>query len=227
MSKLLLVEDDVNLVTMVAEFLRSEHHVVEVVHDGEMARDLLKTYVYELVILDLGLPDISGLTVLKDYRSRGGSAKILILTGKDKIEEKEEGLDAGADDYLTKPFHVRELLARVRALLRRPEQTFNDELKAASLILYPRDHKVEKNGKPLNLSPREFALLEFFMRHPNQLFNADALLDRVWQSDSEASADTIKVTINRLRSKIGTDSHSPVITTVFGHGYKLDLPTEN
>lgn len=114
MSKLLLVEDDVNLVTMVAEFLRSEHHVVEVVHDGELARDLLKTYVYELVILDLGLPDISGLTVLKDYRSRGGSAKILILTGKDKIEEKEEGLDAGADDYLTKPFHVRELLARVR-----------------------------------------------------------------------------------------------------------------
>lgn len=227
MSKLLLVEDDVNLVTMVAEFLRSEHHVVEVVHDGELARDLLKTYVYELVILDLGLPDISGLTVLKDYRSRGGSAKILILTGKDKIEEKEEGLDAGADDYLTKPFHVRELLARVRALLRRPEQALSDQLKAASLILYPRDHKVEKNGKQLNLSPREFALLEFFMRHPNQLFNADALLDRVWQSDSEASADTIKVTINRLRSKIGTDSHSPVITTVFGVGYKLDLPAEN
>lgn len=111
--------------------------------------------------------------------------------------------------------------------MRRPEQALSDQLKAASLILYPRDHKVEKNGKQLNLSPREFALLEFFMRHPNQLFNADALLDRVWQSDSEASADTIKVTINRLRSKIGTDSHSPVITTVFGVGYKLDLPAEN
>lgn len=225
MSKLLIVEDDVNLVNMVAEYLRSEHHVVEAVHDGEIALDLLRTYVYELVILDLGLPDISGLTVLKQYRGMGGTAKVLILTGKDKIEEKEIGLDSGADDYLTKPFHVKELMARVRALLRRPVQTLSDELKAANVTLYPRDHKVMKDGVELNLSPREFALLEFFMRYPNQLFNADALLDRVWKSDSEASPDTVKVAINRLRSKIGTDANSPVITNIFGVGYKLDLPS--
>lgn len=224
MSKLLIVDDDVNLVDTIAEFLRAEHHVVEAVHDGEMARDLLKTYVYELVILDLGLPDIDGLTVLTGYRSAGGTAKVLILTGKDKIEEKEAGLDAGADDYLTKPFHVKELAARVRALLRRPLQALTDELRAACLIVHPKDHKVFKNGQEVNLSPKEFALLEFFMRYPNQLFSADAILDRVWHSESDVSPDTVKVCINRLRNKIGTDSDSPTITNVFGVGYKLELP---
>lgn len=221
MAKILLVEDDSNLADNVAQYLGAEHHLVETTSCGEDAQHLMRLSTYEIVILDLGLPDKNGLDVLRQYRSSGGTARVLILTGRDKIDEKEKGFDAGADDYLTKPFHVKELAARVRALLRRPGDLTQDVLKAGELSLNTKTYKVTLSGEDLKLTPREFALLEFFMRYPNQVFNAETILTRVWQSDSEASPDTIKVYINRLRTKLGESSDAQ-IKTVFGVGYKLD-----
>lgn len=226
MAKILIVEDDANLADTVAQYLTGEHHLVEVTHGGDDAQHLMRISTFEVVILDLGLPDKNGLEVLKEYRGAGGTARVLILTGKGKIDEKEQGFDAGADDYLTKPFHVKELAARVRALLRRPAEMQQDVLQVAGLELNTKNYKVTNQGNELQLTPREFSLLEFLMRYPNQVFNAETLLARVWQSDSEASPDTIKVYINRLRTKLGGDSPAS-IKTVFGVGYKLEVPAGN
>ncbi len=222
MAKVLIVEDDSNLADSVIEYLRAENHVVEAVTGGEDARHYLSVSSYDVIVLDLGLPDLDGLEVLKHYRSKGGSGRVLILTGRGKLEEKEAGLDAGADDYLTKPFHVKELAARVRALLRRSTEVSDDVLRAGNLELNTKNFKFLKDGVEVTMTRREFSLLEFFMRHPDEVFSADALIARVWQSESEASSDTIKVYVNRLRGKFGKDS-SVAIKTVYGVGYKLEV----
>lgn len=222
MAKVLIVEDDTNLADSVIEYLQAENHVVEAVTSGEDARNYLSVSSYDVIVLDLGLPDLDGLDVLKHYRSKGGNGRVIVLTGRDKLEEKEAGLDAGADDYLTKPFHVKELAARVRALLRRSSEVSDDVLKAGNLQLNSKDFTFMRDGVEVTMTRREFALLEFFMRHPNEVFSAEALIARVWQSDSEASSDTIKVYVNRLRGKIGKESNVS-IKTVYGVGYKLEI----
>lgn len=221
MAKLLVVEDDSNLADSVCEMLKAENHTVEHAPNGAEASTLLAISAYELIVLDLGLPDKDGVEILKDYRNRGGEGKVIILTGRGKIEEKELGLDSGADDYLTKPFHVKELAARVRALLRRPEGIHGDVLKTADYEMNAKTFTFTKNGNEIALTKREFALLEFLMRHPNQVFSAEAIIARVWQSDTEASTDAVKVYVNRLRNKLGNNLNAE-IKTVYGVGYKLE-----
>ncbi|MGH9550274.1 MAG: response regulator transcription factor, partial [Terriglobales bacterium] len=156
------------------------------------------------------------------YRDSGGAAPVLFLTGHAQISDKTEGLDAGADDYLTKPFHMDELLARVRALLRRPPHVQPRLLTVRDLTLSPSTRTVSRADKEISLYPKEFALLELFLSHPNQVFSVDNLLDRVWSTDSEAaSVDTVRMTILRLRQKIEEDSANPLIQTVRGVGYRL------
>lgn len=204
--------------------MRAEHHVVELVENGEEATDRLKFYKYDVVILDWMLPGISGLEVCKRYRATGGTTPILLLTAKKHVDEKEQGLDAGADDYLTKPFEMKELSARIRALLRRPSVMTGSILQVGNLSLEPTTFKVTRNGEEVSLLPKEFALLEFMMRHPNQVFSAEALLDRVWSSDSDASPETIRTYIKRLRKKIDLQGQQSILSTVHGVGYKLDSP---
>lgn len=222
MAKILIVEDDQNLVNMIVDWLEFERHTVEAVGDGNDAMAMLRAYSYDLVILDLTLPGMGGEQVCSEYRSGGGKARILMLTGKGAIEDKEAGFDAGADDYLTKPFHSKELSARVRALLRRSAEVVSETLKAGSLTLNTREFTVTQDGVVLQLAPKEFALLEFFMRHPNQVFSAESLLDRVWQAEGDASIDTVRVCINRLRTKLKADDATACVKTVFGVGYKLE-----
>lgn len=221
MAKLLIVEDDFNLADSVTELLKGEGHMVEHAASGADALTLLAVSEYDLIVLDLGLPDKDGVDILKTYRHRGGEGKVIILTGRGKIEEKELGLDSGADDYLTKPFHVKELAARVRALLRRPEGVQANVLKAADYELNAKTFTFTKDGVEIPLTKREFALLEFLMRHPNQVFSAEAIIARVWQSDTEASTDAVKVYVNRLRNKLG-DKLQAEIKTVYGVGYKFE-----
>lgn len=226
MAKIVVVEDDKDLVNLIKGILSVERHMIDSVYNGHEALAIMNMHPYDLVILDWMLPGKPGTEICKEYRARGGAAPILMLTAKNTIEDKEQGLDAGADDYLTKPFHPKELSARVRALLRRPQAVVAKTLKAADIELDPNLVKVFKSQKEIHLLPKEFALLELFMRYPTQVFSADALLDRVWNSDSSASLDTVRTYIKTLRKKVDTDSKNSLIRTVHGVGYSLSDKTE-
>lgn len=227
MAKILLVEDEPDFSTLISEWLKaSDHHVIDAVPKGEEALDLLRFYKFDLIILDWMLPGMSGLEVCKAFRSTGGTTPVLMLTAKKHVDEKEAGLDAGADDYLTKPFELKELSARIRALLRRPVAFSGTVLKAGDVTMDTASYKVTRSGEDIQLLPKEFALLEFLMRHQNQVFSPEALLDRVWTSDSEASPETIRTYIKRLRKKIDQEGKPSILSTVHGVGYKLDTPSE-
>jgi DNA-binding response OmpR family regulator len=223
MAKILIVEDEPDLAEPVRAYLTHEHHLVEVVDDGLEALERLRFYKYDLIILDWMLPGMHGVEVCKNFRQSGGTTPILMLTSRKQTNDKITGLDAGADDYLTKPFDVQEISARVRALLRRPQAVTSNVLTARNIILETSTFRVTRDGTEISLLPKEFALLEFFMRHPNQVFSAEALLDRVWSSESEASPETIRTYIKRLRQKIDIKGEkNSIIATVHGVGYKLD-----
>lgn len=222
MAKILVVEDEKALSDVVIDYLSAQNYNVDHVADGKEALDRLKFYSYDLVVLDWQLPNMEGVDICRSFRSSGGTTPIIMLTGKREVDDKERGLDAGADDYLTKPFHMKELGARVRALLRRPAAVVSQDLKVRDVSLDPTTHQVRKDGKDLDILPKEFALLEFLMRHPKQVFSAEALIERVWPTDSDASPGTIRTYVNRLRSKIDTKGEDSIITTVHGIGYRLD-----
>ncbi|MCA9818625.1 MAG: response regulator transcription factor [Cyanobacteriota/Melainabacteria group bacterium] len=222
MAKVLLVEDDRNLAGTVREWLEFEHYLVEWVETGTDALDMMKSYKYDVIIMDLTLPKMDGIEVCKNFRQQGGETPILILTGRGTVPDKELGFDAGADDYLTKPFHLKELSARIRALLRRPKDFAGEVLKAGNIALDIGSHSVTKEGKDIHLPRMEFALLEFLMRHKGQVFSAEALLDRVWTADSDKSPETIRTSVKKLRSKIDTKGEPSLIRNVHGVGYKLE-----
>jgi DNA-binding response OmpR family regulator len=203
-------------------WLTHERHNVECVVDGAQALERLQYYKYDVVILDLMLPDVSGVEVCKKFRADGGRTPILMLTGRNQISDKEQGLDAGADDYLTKPFEPRELSARLRALLRRSPEMVSNSMQAGNLVLEMEKRRVTQNGAVIQLLPLEFALLEFLMRHPGQVFSPEALLDRVWGSKSDASIDALRTYIKTLRKKIQAEGEPALIRTVHGVGYKFE-----
>jgi Response regulators consisting of a CheY-like receiver domain and a winged-helix DNA-binding domain len=219
MAKILIVEDDLAVCGVIESWLTFERHVVECAQTGEHALQLLAEFPYDAIILDWGLPDTSGIEVLREFRSKGGRTPVLLLTGKGSVREKEEGLDGGADDYLTKPFDVKELSARVRALLRRPSTYTTDVLTVGDLSLDQKTCEVTKGGEKLKLYPKDYALLEFFMRNPNVVFSSDALIDRVWKSDQGVASDTVRSTIKRLRKAIDTEGQPSPIENVHGVGY--------
>jgi OmpR-family two-component system manganese-sensing response regulator len=224
MAKIFLIEDDAEVSENVRDWLQNcDNHIVEVADNGQDGLEQLRYYQYDLIILDWDLPNLNGLQLCNEFRKSGGNTPILFLTGKREIVNKEAGFDAGADDYLTKPFQVRELAMRVKALLRRPPSVFKgSHLQSRHITLDPSSAKVTSNGQPVKLNAKEYALLEFFMRHPGQLFTAEALLDRVWKSDSDSTTEAITTTIKRLRQKIDMDGKPSVITTLHGLGYRFE-----
>lgn len=219
MAKILIAEDDGNLAKNICTILKSEHHAVEHAADGPAAIALLKAYTYDLIILDWQLPGKTGVEILQSLRTSGCKTPVLMLTGRDHIDDKEKGLDSGADDYLTKPCQPRELAARVRALIRRASPALDNVLQAGSLVLDPQKWSVTKGGQSLNLSKREFKLLEFLMRHPNQTFSAEAIVSRVWESESESTTESLRNHIMRLRSKLDSQGKPSAIRNVPGVGY--------
>lgn len=224
MAKIFLIEDDSEISDNVKDWLQvSENHIVEVSADGREGLEHLRFYNYDLIILDWDLPKVNGLQICNEFRNRGGNTPILFLTGKREVMNKEAGFDAGADDYLTKPFNVRELAARVRALLRRPPSVMKGGLLTCRHVsLDPSSGTVTCNGAVVKLNAKEYTLLEFFMRHPGQLFSAEALLDRVWKSDSVSTTEAITTTVKRMRKKVDVEGRNSLITTVHGLGYKLE-----
>ncbi|MBY0548188.1 MAG: response regulator transcription factor [Candidatus Obscuribacterales bacterium] len=223
MAKILLVEDDTNLASTVEDAIRFEGHIVDHASDGQTALETLFISTYELIILDWELPLLSGIEVLTKLRAKGNSTPVLMLTGKDSISDKLTGLYGGADDYLTKPFNMHELKARIVALLRRPSRQVAVTLQAGDLTLDPSRTLVLKNGVEISLARMEFAVLEFLMRNPGQVFSSEALLERVWSAESDRTPQTVRSLIKKLRTKIDGDGPS-IIHNVYGFGYKLEAP---
>lgn len=220
MARIIVVEDNADLLNTVRTFLLFEHHTVETIENGREAAEHLKTFEYDIIVLDWELPEMSGLDILRGYREAGGKAPVLMLTGKDSISDKEAGLDSGADDYLTKPFHMKELGARIRALLRRPSQISDNLLRAKTVTMDVGKYRVMKGDELIMLVPKEFQLLEFLMRHPDQVFTPEALLNRVWPADSESTSEALRTTMKRLRKKLDPDGE--LLRTVHGVGYILE-----
>ena len=221
MAKILLVEDDAGLCNMIVDWLSLEQHQVEVSFDGVDGLEKLVFFEYDAIILDWSLPGKDGIEVLYEFRNRGGLTPVLMLTGRNTILDKEAGLNTGADDYLTKPFHMKELSARLRALLRRPRTLVNEVLTVKGLRVDVASRKVSRDGREIKLLPTEFALLEFLMRHPGQVFSQEALLKRVWPSESEATAHALTSCVKRLRKAIDSPGEESLIANVYGVGYRL------
>lgn len=221
MAKILIVEDDLQLAALVQRWLQKDSHVVEHVDNGGEALQRLRFDSYDLIILDWNLPEVEGIDILKDFRSRGGRTPVLMLTGRKSIEEKVKGLEEGADDYLPKPFDGRELTARIRALIRRPQVLTSDVLKVGDIELDTKNHTARRAGVDLKLLPKEFALLEFLMRHPEEIFTANRLLEHVWPSETDSTTEALTSCIKRLRKKLDKPDEESVIRNVHGAGYGL------
>jgi len=221
-AKILVVEDDADMAAVLLRALRGEHHTVEQVDDGREALTLLNLASYDLIILDWHLPGLSGVEVLREYRAAGGTAGVIMLTGSGSISSKETGFNVGADDYVTKPVEIRELVLRVRSMLNRPPAFTNSPLVHADIQLDPIGHKIFKKGAEVRLAPRDFALLEFFMRHPDEAFNADTLISRVWQSDTIATGEAVRMAISRIRKAIDDQTEEESrIESIPRIGYRL------
>lgn len=223
LAKILYVEDDKDLAQRVAEYLTMQHHKVEVSNNGRDAHELLGVAAFELVILDWDLPEMPGIEILKNFRNGGGQTPVLMLTGKDELSDIEAGLDTGADDYLIKPFAMRELAARVRALTRKSTATYSSVLRLGKLEVDTSAHRVTRDGTEVKLQPQEFAVLEFLLKRPSEVFSVEALQQQLWSSDVNASPDSVRVCIARLRNKIDEKEGASHIRTVHRLGYQVEL----
>ena len=224
--RILLVEDDARVSSFIRRGLKEENYTVDVAADGEEALFIAQSEGHDLIILDLLLPKRDGLEVLRTLRAKRVTVPILILTAKDSMEDKVEGLDLGADDYLTKPFSFEELVARVRALLRRRGDMVPTVLRAADLEMDTLRRRVVRAGKEIVLTNREYALLEFFLRRPNQVVTRSLLVENVWGYDFDTFSNVIDVHIARLRRKIDDDFSPKLLQTLRGSGYKLVVSEE-
>jgi heavy metal response regulator len=219
--RILVVEDEKKLASFLKKGFEEEHYAVDVAHDGEEGWYLSAINDYDLIILDIMLPKIDGLTLCRKLRSQQKDTPIILLTAKDTVEDKVTGLNLGADDYLVKPFAFAELLARVRALLRRKGSHFAPQLQTADLVLDPVSHKVSRAGQPIELTAKEYALLEFLMRHAGEVVTRTRIIEHVWDQHFDSDTNVVGVYINYLRQKIDQPFASKLLHTVRGVGYVL------
>ena len=220
--RILLVEDDDRIAKPLAEGLRNEHHVVEIATDGIEGWEYARGAEFDLILLDLMLPKLNGIELCKRLRQAKSRALILMLTAKDTTDDKVIGLDAGADDYLVKPFKLKELAARIRALSRRSHELKPQILSYQELQLNPSTGEVTFENNLLALTPKEYLILEYFLRHPRQILTRSAILDKLWEFDNSSGEGTIKTHITNLRQKLkAAGSKDNLIETVYGIGYRL------
>lgn len=220
--RVLLVEDEAKMASFIERGLKEEGYAVDVAEDGEKGWEYTTTHDYDLVILDLMLPKLNGIELCGKIRSKGYKMPVLMLTARDSVDDKIKGLDQGADDYLTKPFAFDELLARMRALLRRPAEIERDtELVVEDICLDLLSRRVTVKGKSITLSQKEFALLEFLMRRRGEVVSRSQIAEHVWDMHFDPMSNTIDVYINFLRKKIDQDRDRSLIETLRGAGYRL------
>lgn len=222
--KILLVDDEIEMADPLSRSLLREGYAVDVAYDGDRGIQLADQGAYDLLILDWMLPGHSGLEICQNLRSRGDTTPVLFLTAKDTIDDRVQGLDAGADDYIVKPFELRELLARVRALLRRPtnlEPTAMPRLKVEDLELDIQNQVAYRNGRAIELSEKESQLLAYLMKQPNQLLSHEQISQHLWSDDEKPTSNALVAQIRLLRRKIEAKGETSLITTVYGKGYRF------
>ncbi len=215
--RVLIVEDEPNLLRQLRAALEGAGYAVDTATDGEDGQFLGSTENYDAVVLDLGLPEVDGLTVLDRWRKEGKTMPVLVLTARDSWSDKVAGLDAGADDYLAKPFQTEELIARLRALIRRAAGQASSELIAGEVRLDARSGRVTLGGEPIKLTAQEFKLLSYLMHHKGKVVSRTELIEHIYDQDFDRDSNTIEVFITRIRKKLGAD----LITTTRGLGYSL------
>lgn len=219
--RILIVEDDQSLHRIIQRRLTEEGYAVDGCFDGEDAIHYMESEVYDCVILDWMLPKKDGVIVLREFRNHGYRTPVLMLTAKDSVTDRVEGLDAGADDYLTKPFAYDELSARIRALLRRNTEMKTNKLQIADLVMDLSMHAVFRAGKEILLTSREYALLEYFLRNQGQVLTRSQIADHVWNYDFDYDSNVVDVYVRYLRNKIDKGYEYPLIHTVRGYGYAV------
>ena len=221
--RILVVEDEKKVAGFIKQGLEEEGHAIDVAFDGREGLLMALDGVHDLIILDINLPGLDGLSVLREFRHRQGNTPVLLLTVRAAIEDKVLGLDTGADDYLTKPFSFQELLARIRALLRRRVEPAPPRLQVADLTLDPARRLVSRGTDRIDLSSKEFALLDYFMRNPGRVLTRTMIAEHVWDYDFDPMSNIIDVYVNYLRKKIDTGREPKLIHTVRGAGYVLQV----
>ena len=228
MKKILLVEDESKIANAVARGLKYEGFEVSISSDGEEALILGKDEEFDCIVLDRMLPLKEGVEVCKELRESNIKTPIIMLTAKSGVNDKIEGLDAGADDYLAKPFSLDELLARIRALLRRPNVILNEEIKVGDLILNTTTFEAKRNGKTIILSKKEYDLLEYLMRNANKTISKEKIINHVWDFDSDILPNTVEVYMGYLRNKVDKPfKDKKMLQTVRGFGYKIEGETND
>jgi DNA-binding response OmpR family regulator len=223
---ILLVEDNRRLSESLRKTLEEDGYAVDPAYDGLDGEEMGLVAGYDIIILDIMLPGKNGLEVCRELRNRRVSTPILMLTARDALDDRVQGLDSGADDYLVKPFEVDELRARIRALLRRESTSKTGSLQVADLVLDPAAHTVQRAGPLIELTAKEFSLLEYLMRHPNHLVTREMAEGHLWSYDHVVASNVVDVYIRRLRSKIDEPSPVKLLETVRGAGYRLHVPEE-
>jgi two-component system, OmpR family, response regulator len=216
--RILVVEDEHKIANSIKRGLEQEGYAVDVAYDGEDGYDLASSESYSVIVLDLMLPGMDGMTICKKLRAEGNHTPILILTARGELGDKVEGLNSGADDYLVKPFAFAELVARIKALGRRPKEGLGTILTSGDLVLNTVDFSVKSGGHDIELSRKEFSLLEYLLRHKGKVVSKEQITQNVWDYEADILPNTVEVFIGYLRNKIGKD----LIKTVRGFGYKID-----
>ncbi len=221
---ILVVEDEQRLAYLLRRVLLEERHTVDLAHEGHTGLNLAESGTYDIVILDVMLPGLDGLEICRQMRADGIMSPVLMLTARGAVEDRVAGLNVGADDYLTKPFAMEELLARINALLRRRDRSFEaaHQLHVDDLTLDLVRHEARRAGHVIELTAKEFALLEYLMRHPGQVLTRTQIIDAVWRYDLEALSNVVDIYIHYLREKIDHGFSRSLIKTVRGMGYKID-----
>jgi DNA-binding response OmpR family regulator len=222
--RLLLVEDERKVASFIARALRENAYAVDIVESGEKALELGSDVTYDAILLDVRLPGLSGIEVCRELRQQGIEAPILMLTARGLVEQRVEGLDAGAHDYLTKPFVLAELLARVRALVRRGLHSGNAKLRYADLELDRHRRRATRGKEPVPLTSKEFALLELFLLRAPEMVTRSEIVEHVWDQHFDSESNLVEVYVNRLRQKIDFDRPAKLIHTIRGAGYRLGIP---
>jgi len=222
--RILIVEDEAKLAEALKRGLESKGFAVDWIAESEKARTRILLYrdEYDLILLDLMLPGVDGASITREARAEGVKTPIIVLTARDETEYKVELLNIGADDYIAKPFSFEELVARINAVLRRPEQSIQTSMQARDIELDPSSRTVTKGGKLVPLTLKEYSLLEYFMRHPDEALTRESILDHVWSFDFPGFSNVLDVHMKNLRKKLDTYADTPLFETVRGVGYRLN-----
>ena len=219
--RLLVVEDEGGIASALRQGLSESGYAVDVVRDGEQGRDHALAATYDVILLDILLPKLDGLSLLRDLRKRGMTTPVLLLTARDAVDDRVAGLDAGADDYLVKPFSFSEVMARIRALLRRPVLRAGDRLVTGDVAMDLGARTVTRGTQPVTLTPREFAVLEYLLRHPGQALSRTQIAEGVWSWEFHGESNVVDVYIGYLRRKLDEEGVPSIIETLRGYGYRL------